>query len=78
MVKTKPRLIWCGWLTSAKRGQLKQMMKEQDEPEIFWNDMKYFEKKLDERARICRDCGEPLHDKPFEISVYIGDNEPEF
>jgi hypothetical protein len=39
--------------------------------------MKYFEKKLDERARLCRDCGEPLHDKPFEIAMYMGDNEPE-
>jgi hypothetical protein len=77
MVKTKPRLVWCGWLTSAKRGKLKEMMKEPDEPEIFWNDMKYFEKKIDERAKLCRDCGEPLHDKPFEISMYEGDNEPE-
>jgi hypothetical protein len=76
MVKTKPRVVWCGWLTSAKRGKLKELMKEPEEPEILWNNMKYFEEKLDERARLCRDCGQPLHDKPFEISMYVGDNEP--
>lgn len=77
MVKSKPRLIWCGWLTPAKRSKLKEMMKEPDEPEIIWNDMKYFEKRLDDRAKLCRDCGEPLQERPFEIGEYTGDNEPD-
>lgn len=77
MVKSKPRVVWCGWLTSAKRKKLIEMMKEPDEPEILWNDMKYFEKKLDERAKLCRDCGMQLQERPFEIGKYLGDNEPE-
>lgn len=77
MVKSKPRLVWCGWLTSAKREELKEMMKEPDEPEILWNNMKYFEKKIDERAKLCRDCGELLCEKPFEVGEYTGDNEPD-
>ena len=77
MVKSKPRVVWCGWLTSAKRKKLIEMMKEPDEPEILWNNMKYFEKKIDERAKLCRDCGELLQERPFEIGEYTGDNEPE-
>ena len=76
MVKSKPRVVWCGWLTSAKRKKLIEMMKEPDEPEIDWHNMKYFEEKIDERAKLCRDCGELLCEKPFEVGEYTGDNEP--
>jgi len=77
MVKSKPRLVWCGWLTSAKRKELIELMKEPDEPELLWNNMKYFEKKIDDRAKLCRDCGMQLEEKPFEVGEYTGDNEPD-
>lgn len=77
MTKSKPRMNWCGWLTSAKRERLKDMLKEPDEPMVIWNNMKHFEWVLDEKSKQCRDCGQLLEEKPFEICEYTGDNEPD-
>jgi uncharacterized protein (DUF488 family) len=73
MIESKPRLVWCGWLTSAKRNELIEIL---GIPEDMWHNLKYYELKLDERSKCCRDCGERLHDKPFEVGEYKGDNEP--
>ena len=39
--------------------------------------MKEIEKEIDERSKICRDCGSPYEEEPFERGDYTGDNEPE-
>jgi len=89
----KPRLVWCGMLTSAKRNQLiKTMLHLQyqttidgtpstilhfDQPEYYWKSMKDVEKELDLRSKECRDCGCPLETEPYETGLYDGNNEPE-
>ena len=45
-------------------------------PRSLWQNLSYWEKRIDERARLCRDCGNYLESIPFDITVYQGDNEP--
>jgi len=73
LIENKPRLVWCGWLTSAKRNELTELLQM---PKQLWNNLKYYEQRIDERAKQCRDCGERLEEKPFLTTEYTGDNEP--
>jgi len=38
--------------------------------------MKEIEKEINERSKICRDCGSPYEEEPYERGNYPGDNEP--
>ena len=42
----------------------------------MWKNIDYFVKQLDDRARLCRDCGSSYSEVPFERGKYDGDNEP--
>jgi hypothetical protein len=70
----KSKFIWCGLLSSGKRKYLTNLLKM---PQRFWQNLKYFEKEIERRSKLCRDCGMQLEDKPFEVTEYDGDNEPE-
>lgn len=71
----KSNFVWCGLLSSGKRKTLTRLL---DIPQRFWQNLKYYEKEIERRSKMCRDCGIQLEDKPFEVSNYSGDNEPEF
>ena len=71
----KPRIVWCGLLTSTKRKLLMHLI---GVSERFWLNLPQIEKMLEERARNCRDCGLPYEEKPFDRGKYEGDNEPNF
>jgi len=92
----KPRIVWCGLLTSVKRKKLIKLILNQGlnqtldgtpysilqiddnlKPSFRWKSMKEIEKEIDERSKICRDCGSPYEEEPFERGDYTGDNEPE-
>jgi len=70
----KTRLVWVGWLTSAKR---KDLIKIMEMPKQVWKSIKQVVEKLEARSKNCRDCGLPLQKEPFEITLYEGDNEPD-
>ena len=70
----KSNFVWCGLLSSSKRKHLTSLM---EMPQRFWQNLKYYEKEIERRSKECRDCGMQLEDKPFEVSKYNGDNEPE-
>ena len=71
--ETKPRIIWCGLLTSTKRKLLLHLI---GVSACFWLNIPQIEKLIEERSRSCRDCGCPYEDKPFDLGKYEGDNEP--
>jgi len=73
MVSSKPRLVWCGLLTSAKRHLLQVLL---DIGGIVWQSLKGIEIDLDVRAHNCRDCKYPLEKEPYDRGEYQGDNEP--
>jgi len=70
----KSGLIWCGLFSSGRRKRLTRLL---DMPQRFWQNLKYFEKEIERRSKLCRDCGMQLEEKPFEVCNYEGDNEPE-
>lgn len=72
LTSKKSRIVWCGWLTSAKRNELIKLF----EIGFEWKNLVNIEKELDLRAKTCRDCGLPLEELPFERGKYEGDNEP--
>jgi len=90
----KPRIVWCGLLTSRKRKKLIDLILNADQetldgtpydtlqidnsrkPAFRWKSMKQIEKEIDERSKICRDCGSPYEEEPYERGNYPGDNEP--
>jgi len=45
-------------------------------PSFRWKSMKEIEKEIDQRSKICRDCGSPYEEEPYEHGDYPGDNEP--
>jgi len=69
----KSGLIWCGLLSSGRRKRLTRLL---DMPQRFWQNLKYFEKEIERRSKLCRDCGMQLEENPFEKCEYDGDNEP--
>ena len=69
----KPRIIWCGLLTSTKRKLLLHLI---GVSACLWLNIPRIEKLIEERSRSCRDCGCPYEDKPFDRGKYEGDNEP--
>jgi hypothetical protein len=71
----KPRIVWCGLLTSTKRKFLIHLI---GMSESFWLSLSDIEKMIDERSKECRDCGCPYENEPFERGKYVGDNEPIF
>jgi len=86
----KPRIVWCGLLTSTKRKELIKTMlhlKTQtsidstilhfEQPSFYWKSMKDVEKEIDIRSKECRDCGSPFEPEPFDRGFYDGNNEPE-
>jgi hypothetical protein len=86
----KPRIVWCGLLTSTKRKELIKTMLHQktqisidstilhfDQPSFYWKSMKEVEKEIDIRSKECRDCGSPFETEPFDRGSYDGNNEPE-
>ena len=72
LTSKKPRIVWCGWLTSVKRNELIKLF----EIGFEWKNLVNIEKELDLRAKTCRDCGLPLEEFPFDTGKYEGDNEP--
>jgi hypothetical protein len=86
----KPRIVWCGLLTSTKRKELIKTMLHQktqtsidntilhfDQPNYHWKSMKEVEKEIDIRSKECHDCGSPFDPEPFDRGYYDGNNEPE-
>ena len=73
LTKSKPRLVWCGLLTSAKRPLLQKLMGVDT---YSWKNLVDIEKDLDNQSKNCRDCGCPLEEKPYDTGWYEGDNEP--
>ena len=67
----KPRLTWCGLLSSAKR---KLLLKLLDVSETFWLDLPDIIQEKRIRANQCRDCGSPY--EVYDRGKYEGDNEP--
>jgi len=67
----KPRLTWCGLLSSAKR---KLLLKLLDLSETFWLDLPDIIQEKRIRAKQCRDCGSPY--EVYDRGKYEGDNEP--
>lgn len=86
----KPRIVWCGMLTSTKRKELIESMLflkqstidgsntilQFEQPEFHWKSMKQVEKEIDIRSKECRDCGSPFERDPYERGMYQGNNEP--
>jgi len=72
--ESKPRIVWCGLLTSTKRKLLIHLV---GMSESFWLNLPDIEKMIDERSKQCRDCGSPYEKEPFERGKYAGDNEPD-
>lgn len=70
----KSKFVWCGLLSSGKRKYLTNLL---EMPHRFWQNLVYYEKEIERRSKLCRDCGMQLEDKPFEVCDYNGDNEPE-
>jgi len=69
----KPRLVWCGLISPARRKHLIELI---GIPKDFWKNLDFWQNRIDERAKLCRDCGNYLDDKPFDVTEYDGDNEP--
>ncbi|PBO86118.1 MAG: hypothetical protein COA77_00895 [Thaumarchaeota archaeon] len=86
----KPRIVWCGMLTSTKRKELIESMLhlkqatidgsntilQFERPEYHWKSMKEVEKEIDIHSKECRDCGSPFERDPYERGMYQGNNEP--
>lgn len=70
MAKTKPRLVWCGLLTSAKRELLMSLISINRSQ---WKDIPSIRKDLALRDKTCLDCGANLESRPYEI-VFCGSN----
>jgi len=70
----KSNFVWCGLLSSGKRKYLTRLL---EMPQRFWQNLQYYEKEIERRSKLCRDCGMQLEDKPFDVFEYCGDNEPE-
>jgi len=70
----KPRIVWCGLLTSTKR---KVLIKLLGVGESLWLSLKQVEQMLDDRSKVCVDCGCPYETTPFDRGRYQGDNEPD-
>ena len=69
--ESKPRLVWCGLLTSTKR---KLLLKLLDVSESFWLDLPDIIQEKRIRSKQCRDCGSPY--VVYDRGKYTGDNEP--
>lgn len=69
----KPRIVWCGLLTSTKRKLLLHLI---GVSASLWLNIPRIEKLIEERARSCRDCDCPYENEPFDRGKYDGDNEP--
>ena len=67
----KPRLTWCGLLSSAKRRLLLKLL---DLSETFWLDLPDIIQEKRIRANQCRDCGSPY--EVYDRGKYEGYNEP--
>ena len=67
----KPRLTWCGLLSSAKR---KELLKLLDIGDSMWLSIPTIINEKRIRAGQCRDCGSPY--EIFDRGKYQGDNEP--
>ena len=67
----KPRLIWCGLLTSTKRKLLLELL---DISESMWLDLPQIIQDKRIKAKECRDCGSPY--EVYDRGKYQGDNEP--
>ena len=70
----KPRIIWCGLLTSSKR---KLLMRLIGVGKSLWLSLTDVEKMLDRRSKECVDCGCLYEIIPFDRGWYQGDNEPD-
>jgi len=69
----KPRIVWCGLLTSIKRKLLIHLV---GMSASMWLSLPDIEKMIEQRSKECRDCGCPLETTPFDRGKYEGDNEP--
>ena len=73
--EAKPRLVWCGLLSSRSRELLLKLI---GVSKSLWKNLVDVEKELDSRSKFCRDCGSPLEIVPYDRGKYEGDNEPAF
>lgn len=78
VLEKKPRIVWCGWLTPAKRAKLIKLLERMIDMPIRWKNLIDVEKDLESRAKCCRDCGFQLESIPYDRGRYDGDNEPDF
>ena len=67
----KPRLIWCGLLSSAKRKELICLL---GISESMWINLPGIIEEKRIRSSQCRDCGSPY--EVYDRGKYAGDNEP--
>ena len=73
LVNSKPRLVWCGLLTSAKRALLQSLLNSGSSQ---WQNLTDIEYELDMESKNCSICHSPLETRPFDTGPYTGDNEP--
>ena len=69
-------LAWCGLMTSTKRSYLVKLLQNTINELVIWNNLDFFIKQLDERAKTCRECGYKYSEIPIDKGKYQGDNEP--
>ena len=69
----KPRLIWCGWLSSSKRAKLQKLISDIG---YTWQTFKDIERDLKILSDTCPNCKSPYEKNPCECGVYEGNNEP--
>jgi len=69
----KPRLIWCGLLSPAKRKELLDLL---GMGKSMWINLPEIVNNKRIKASQCRDCGSPY--EVFERGKYTGDKEPVF
>lgn len=69
----KPRLVWCGLMSSSKRKKLQELLSEVG---YSWLKFPEIERKIKLEADQCVDCKSPYSPYPCECGVYEGDNEP--
>ena len=69
-------LTWCGLLTSTKREYLIGLIQCTINELVVWKNINQLVKQLDEKSKLCRDCGYHYSEMPCDVGKYDGDNEP--
>ena len=75
MTNEPKSVTWCGLMTSTKRSYLVKLLQNTINELVIWNNLDFFIKQLDERAKTCRECGYKYSEIPINRGKYEGDNE---